>query len=749
MPDHPSGRDVGPSRRLRNGSGKTTLTRLFDEIAAPSARGVEYSIECSDGQTYSTGDAFPAPLRVFNYDYIQKNVRIMESSANTISILLGEENKALSAQIEEDERALIGIPGDAAHPGKHNELNGYTQKKARKEKENETAFSDIARTVGAAIIGSGAAARNYRNPDAKRDFAALTVPDLLSEEELERQSLIQKQEALSDLPLAQPSLDLDGATVDAIETAMQSVAAATRLCAITVESETLAYLAEHPGIAEWVEHGLRLHESKGDWATCEFCGGLLPQERIALLARHFSEADRKLKVDIDETLTTLRSAYAAIDKMFPPDSARLYKELQSPFSAKLVEVETAKKSMAKQIAVIEKTLQEKKSKTTEAVTLDSQLDAGPLREALANVNAIIEQHNARSRDFHSVQSAAIQALKTHYLSTIFEDVSKRKAEIDELEIDLKRRAAEIEEINQRIASARAQISSAHKACGSINDALRTFLGRGELSFEPEMRLVDHADGEPREQVSGYKIMRGNEPASHLSEGEKTAIAFVYFVVHLGDGQFQKGDGIIVIDDPVSSLDSNSLYQAFSFLKNAVTGSHQVFVLTHNFEFLRLLLNWRSGARRKTTGCYMIRNQMNGHVRCASIEEMDKELKDYESEYHYLFKRLKEMRADQDGTIAQAYPVPNVARKVWETFLMFRVPNGQSPYSKIDQLKKDGFDPQKLDAIYKFTNDQSHITGSGFDPSLVPEAQKILSEIFEMMEKIAPEHFAILDKATSP
>ena len=65
-----------------------------------------------------------------------------------------------------------------------------------------------------------------------------------------------------------------------------------------------------------------------------------------------------------------------------------------------------------------------------------------------------------------------------------------------------------------------------------------------------------------------------------------------------------------------------------------------------------------------------------------------------------------------------------------------------------ELKDSGYDKQKLDAIYKFTNDQSHITGSGFDPALVPETKKVVGELFGMMEEISPNHFKIIDKATS-
>ena len=292
----------------------------------------------------------------------------------------------------------------------------------------------------------------------------------------------------------------------------------------------------------------------------------------------------------------------------------------------------------------------------------------------------------------------------------------------------------------------AKVSSKHRACEVINKKLATFLGYQELNFVPYTEVERNENGDSKEIVLGYNIMRGDKPAVYLSEGEKTAIAFVYFVVHLSDENFTVSDGIIVVDDPVSSFNSNSLYQAFSFLKNAVKDGHQVFLFTHSFDFLRLLINWRKN--RSGVEYYMIKNRFPDGERSAYIDKMDKELYEYESEYHYLFKLLKQVRDNPDDSIERAYPVPNIARKMWETFLMFSVPNSKSFYLKMDELKSDGYDEQKLDAIYKFTNDQSHITGSGFNPALVPETKKVVKELFEMMEAISPNHFKILDNATN-
>jgi wobble nucleotide-excising tRNase len=64
------------------------------------------------------------------------------------------------------------------------------------------------------------------------------------------------------------------------------------------------------------------------------------------------------------------------------------------------------------------------------------------------------------------------------------------------------------------------------------------LGRNELTF--------HSDD------SGYRVHRNGKPAKRLSEGERTAIAFIYFIVQLNEQDFNLAEGVVVIDDPVST-----------------------------------------------------------------------------------------------------------------------------------------------------------------------------------------------------
>lgn len=732
-----------------NGSGKTTFSRLFDMVGGASTGNVEFEVEDEQGVKYKQGVAFAKKIRVFNQDYIQNNIKILESRANSISILLGEENKDLIENIERYKKILNGDSTDPITPGKVTLCAGYVKDNGRKSTERDGKFTEIAKTINA--VTGGNALKIYRKPDAEKDFVLLHTKAELPEEELAKYLLLAKQESLplvDTLVIPGVKFEYNGEWFD-VSNILNSIKTEAELFfQKTVESEVVPLLTLNEDISQWVEQGLSLHK-KHSSSVCEYCLQAIPAVRIKQLARHFNEADKKLKEDIDALVGKLRKIHPVIDSLRIPDRARFYAALKDEFDTKGLNFESAKQQILANIIKFAEELKCKKSKTTEVLILKSNPDAEDFILRINEINEIISKHNKTTSDFERIKMEAVQKLKLHYLSTIFDEIKTLDAEILKLGEDTRLLEAEIVEIKNNISRDMAQVSSEHKACEVINSSLATFLGHQELTFVPHTKKGEGESGEEGEMVTGYYIMRGDKPAVYLSEGEKTAIAFIYFVVHLGAKDFNVEEGVVVIDDPISSLDSNSLYQAFSFLKKAVKGGGQVFILTHNFDFLKLLMNWRGfGDNKKHTGYYMIKNNFMGNVRFANITKMDKEICDYESEYHYLFKILKQMRDEQDDSIAKAYPIPNIARKVWDSFLMFAVPNGRKTYQKMEELKKIGYDEQKIDAIYKFTNDQSHITGAGFDPALVPETKKVVSELFEMMELIAPEHFRIIDLATN-
>ncbi len=698
-----------------NGSGKTTLSKLFAclEIGNTSEfSDLGYDIEHENGNC-KENTQLNKKIRVFNQDYIQKNVQLVSGKANPIFIL-GEENKEIADQIKVDENTLNNL---------EIQKSSKEAEKIKKDSDKGNKFTEVAKIIGANLVGSST--RNYRKPDAENDFATLTEKKILSADEVTKQQAVIKQEQKDKIQEIEFEVELG------LSSLYEEV---SNICKETVEINVISHLTENQNISEWVEKGLTLHTTESK--QCEFCDSPLPSGRIEALLGHFNEADKKLKEKIETKVTNLQQSIQKVRNTQIPNKAQFYTDLQTQFTSRAITYNQEKENYCSELSSMVEILNTKKQKTTEIVSFSRSL-SNNFQTSLNSVNETIKQHNQKSDNFQTEKEKAVELLKNHHLSEVFDEVKNLDKEIEECGKEILKlengdgtdALLGITKLKKQITENKGKISSEHKACGTLNEQLQTFLGRAEIMFEvsPE---------------GGYVVKRNKVIAKNLSEGEKTAIAFVYFVVHLKDQNFDIANGIIVVDDPISSLDSNSLFQAFAFLKNAVKDAKQVFILTHNFSFLKLILNWlnRTSGRKY----YMIKNQYSAtNGRTAFISELDKELRDHESEYHYLFKVLYTF--ETDGSIASVYHIPNVARKVLDTFLMFRVPNGENSYKKMEKLV---FDENKKTAIYKFTNDQSHITGDGFDPSLVPEAQKNIQYLLEMMKTVFPEHYQILEEQFS-
>jgi wobble nucleotide-excising tRNase len=97
-------------------------------------------------------------------------------------------------------------------------------------------------------------------------------------------------------------------------------------------------------------------------------------------------------------------------------------------------------------------------------------------------------------------------------------------------------------------------------------------------------------------AGGYRIIRddGSPAFDSLSEGEKSFLCFAYFVESLTGSAVSGGTVepvIAVIDDPISSLDSDTLFIVAAYIRDIAkqvidrqTNIEQLIVLTHNTQF---------------------------------------------------------------------------------------------------------------------------------------------------------------------
>ena len=200
----------------------------------------------------------------------------------------------------------------------------------------------------------------------------------------------------------------------------------------------------------------------------------------------------------------------------------------------------------------------------------------------------------------------------------------------------------------------------------------------------------------------------------ISEGEKTALAFAYF---LSKTQFEIIDNtelnienvIIVLDDPVSSLDENRLYSSACVIHNKFSEVKQLFIFSHNLVFLKFIGNLIGHKERCD---YFISTHKGG----ACLEDLPDGLANYTTTY---FQKLQDIIDLIDSKIHYEDGkkfIPNNIRVVLESFLSFKfcvLKQGSSAESVrvagLDKLINRITGDIGLLANYEHVDDVSHQT----------------------------------------
>ncbi len=147
----------------------------------------------------------------------------------------------------------------------------------------------------------------------------------------------------------------------------------------------------------------------------------------------------------------------------------------------------------------------------------------------------------------------------------------------------------------------------------------------------------------------------------LSEGEKTALAFAYFMSKVSTEVTNKGQTIIVIDDPISSLDDNRLYSTAFLIHDEFKDFKQLFVFSHNMLFLKYINPF---FKKNEKGTFLINK--------GEIEDLPASLENFQSPYFYMLESLINFNSEAEPDYEDARKfLPNYIRRVLETFFSFK------------------------------------------------------------------------------
>jgi len=229
------------------------------------------------------------------------------------------------------------------------------------------------------------------------------------------------------------------------------------------------------------------------------------------------------------------------------------------------------------------------SRSIELISTQEQLEN--IEDIIKKANIEIKKHNQIVENYQTERDDLIRSVWRYIVADYKSEIEAYRSKVGGLEKGIDRLSKEHLEkqkqwtdLNNEIKDLTKNVTSIQPTVDEINNILKFY---GFLNFEIVPSTIDS---------NQYQIKRedGRLAESTLSEGEITFLTFLYFL-QLTKGATNKDEisqeRILVIDDPISSLDSNILFVVSTLIKviiedikNDRGNIKQLILLTHNVYF---------------------------------------------------------------------------------------------------------------------------------------------------------------------
>lgn len=700
-----------------NYSGKTTLSRLFQILAEPSQlarwQGCQFEIELQGGAKLTQSNLQNPPrIKVFNRDFVENNFQ-QEHKAPAVFIVGGSaiHLRKRIARLNEHETKISAI-------------NGRLNERHQQLRRELDAFGTAHASSVATLTGD----KTYNRVKLSAEIDRIKVNPasfILTEEALQaRVSLLRSTQVWKDISPV-PNL------VPNLETLNQQL---YNVMQKTASNEAIAKLRENRELESWIRTGLSRHI---DSAECQFCGSTFPTDRLDALQRHFSKAYQDLTSEVEVLLSRLEETELTTAL---PDERDFMPELSAQFVPLKVRIENWTNWANAVIRELTALIKQKQLSLEAQLVFDVDTSrASEFDQIVVDINALVMAHNQRHTQISKEKSTAKEAIEKHQAASFYQsnNVAAKEIEILTEKAKVVRAQNLLTDLSGKKNVIELQIQQQSVAAQKINKTVQFLLPDNNISVS---------------EVSGgsFEFRRDGSLANNLSEGEKTAITFAYFLATLENNGASLEQTIVFIDDPISSLDSNHIYAIYALITKQLNSCLQIFVATHNSELYALLKDYWFKANRQfantTSACayYTRRFCDSGSMQWhATLEDTPNLLRKYKSEYQFIFDQLHKFSSSQAPTLHEAYTAPNLLRKFLEAYLGFKKPCVSKWSDKLDLL----FDTDiERTEIQKFSDDASHMQGLNRalqQPNLIFNAQSIVKKVILGLKAKDLPHYASL------
>ncbi len=624
---------------------------------------IAHAIEEGDGLTWADGkSAADYDLLIYNQEYINRNFTTFGDLHGVF--IFGEEDIEAKKRIEQlsEERKRKSEERTAA-------LDEHSKTKAG----IETALTDFQDTC---FKKTDALRKRFdkalEGKKQKRNFAeailAETKPTAHDQQELERLYDV----AFDDSARVYPEFKKAAATT------YGSLPGKELLDKVIVSSSETPFAKFMKALgttaSDWVRDG-HTHYAGAAGGKCPYCQQKLPETFETDIAACF---DAQYQQDIRD-LGQFQSTYAQ-------ETAEIVRVLKANMDDVMATIDL--KAYQERLALLESSFEinrqriaEKVKEPSKTVSLEDTdtllLEIGAMIDEInklvkANNDVVAEKRSSKNRcKIEIIQFFA--SLLAADVKSYLDKVARLNKELDaitargqQLRKDLTTLNGEISELNKHNANTEAAIDS-------INKILRD---SGFQGFSLRAK-------EGVENV--YEVIREDgSVAEKLSEGERNFIAFLYFY-HQVRGSMSSEElkeKIVVIDDPVSSMDSTALFLVSAivreminvcrnnteYLNPKVPGDYikQLFILTHNVYFHREI-TYKQAGYYNCASFYMIRKNDN----ISSIKLCTRPSKERPSEEENYNPVQNSYAAlwDELRDIQSTIPALNVMRRILEYYFL--------------------------------------------------------------------------------
>ena len=681
-----------------NGSGKTTLSKVIaDESALPHC--------CLTWQTN------PIETRVYNKDFVKSHFSQSPSIKGIFT--LGKDATEAKTFIEETKQKI------EEHTTK---LEGINKTLATKRDEEKKLTDEIIERCWSAkgkYKDVFQEAYERLNKDKKKFFARCqqekqnNTATLLSWDDIREKC---KQVFSKTLQAYDPIQEL---TIPDLTTLENHAILKTKI--VGKEDVPIGALIAKLGNSDWMKQGLGYLEQTE--SQCPFCQQPVETTLKAEIESVFDKTYEQQIKELEDYQVTYSQTVSAVIEKLKQITARDIPIIDiSELKAHIRLIEEEYKN---NLAIIDN-----KTKSPSSVVELKSLSADfeKAQQYIIGYRATIEKNNSTAQNIGSEKATLKSEIWRFIVNELSSDITnyqkkltgsqKAKKSIQE-QID--QRTKDKEKLEKQIKKKEADITSIIHTKNEINKILKSF---GFTNFS-----ISEAEN------GYYKIIRENgvDAKETLSEGEYTFITFLYFYQFLKGSTEESGltkDKIVVIDDPISSLDSNVLFIVSNLIKeilkdcrNKKNGIRQIFILTHNIYFHKEVTfkGSRKGKWKEET-FWIVRN-INNQSDIIKHEENP-----IQTTYELLWREVNvPIEQINKATIF------NTLRRILEYY--FNIIGGLDYEKSIDEF--EGEEKIIFKSLFSWINDGSHFINDDLvvyaEPENIEKQLNVFKEIFRKLK----------------